>query len=160
MSRKKRRTPRPGPLPDPGELHPTLDLHGHTAEEARRRAERWLREMREEGMLLVRVITGRGRRSLGPPVLRGEIEELLRDLRGSVVASHSLDPSGGALRVELRRPKRPPAPRTGAPRAPALPSDPDLLRRAEESLWELGIQPTPALLEAEVRRLLRAGEDS
>ncbi|MND02120.1 hypothetical protein D3C83_213880 [compost metagenome] len=34
-----------------------------------------------------------------------------------------------------------------------LPSDPSLLRQAEDALAELGIQPTPALLAAEIERI-------
>jgi hypothetical protein len=31
--------------------------------------------------------------------------------------------------------------------------DPELRRRVEEALWELGVNPTPDLVRAEVRRL-------
>lgn len=160
MGRKRR--PPSGPQPRPhlpwDELHPTLDLHGETAEAARRRAERWLRDQQAEGVRVVRVITGRGRRSVGPPVLRGEIQDLLDGLRGTVVASVTSESAGGAFRVELRRPRHPtgravrPSPAT---RPPPGARDPELTRLALESLAELGVTPTPALLEAEIRRLLR-----
>lgn len=142
-----------------GEVHPTLDLHGHTADEAVRRAEGWLRERQREGVRTVRVVTGRGTRSAGPPVLRGEVGALLESLRGSLVSYFTLDSGGGAFRVELERA------RYGPPRA--APSrllrrvDPEIRRRAEEALWELGVDPTPAMLEAEIRRILKeSGEAS
>ncbi len=95
------------------------------------------------------VVTGRGRRSRGPPVLPGEVQDLLATLRGSLVASWEPEPGGGALRVELlstRPPRRPPP-------EPPLPADSELRRRAEQSLAELGVAPTPLLLLAEMRRL-------
>ena len=137
------------------ELYPTLDLHGETAESGRRRAERWLRESQAMAIPTVRVITGRGRRSQGPPVLRGEIADLLSALKGEVVDSVADEPGGGAFRVELRRPTRAPARPT--PPAPRVPADPELRRRAEESLAELGVTPTPELLAAEMRRLSGQG---
>jgi hypothetical protein len=153
MARKRRRPPAAPPVPW-DRLHPTLDLHGETAEGARRRAEAWLRAERDQGARTVRLITGRGLHSAGPPVLPGEIEALLGSLRGTVVARFEREPGGGVYRVELRRAPRS-APPPAAPRAaPAPPqADPELRRRAEESLVELGITPTPILIEAEMRRL-------
>jgi hypothetical protein len=137
-----------------GTVHPLLDLHGLTGDEAVRRTRGWLMDRRGEGHGTVVVVTGRGARSRGPPVLRAEVEELLRTLRGSVVDAWESDPSGGSFMVRLRgvlpsaRPAMEPALRVvrGAPEA--------LRREAEEALWELGIDPTPALLAAEIRRLL------
>jgi hypothetical protein len=161
MPRKPRRSAgRPASLPW-GEIYPTLDLHGHTGAEARARAEGWLREQQRAGARTVRVITGWGRHSVGPPVLRGEIEALLARLRGRVVAHYAVEPGGGAFRVELRRAARP-APQAGPAAAPAADRsarDAALRRRAEEALWELGVEPTPALVEAELRRLRRAADD-
>jgi hypothetical protein len=130
-------------------VHPTLDLHGETAESARRRAESWLGEQRSGGEPVVRIVTGRGRHSIGPPVLPAEIEDLLRALRGSVVESFEVERGGGAFRVELRRPE----PRRPLRRAPAPPGAEELRRQAEERLAELGIAPHPALVEAEMRRV-------
>ena len=149
MARRKRRSapplvPRHTAWAD--EVYPSLDLHGMTADEARRRAEAWLRDRQADGARTVRGITGRGTRSVGPPVLRGEVEEMLHALRGSLVSGYTLDSAGGAFRVELARPRSRGAGRSV--RRPPLPADPDLLRRAEEALWELGVEPTPALLEA------------
>lgn len=155
MARRKRPAGRP---PQPwGEVHPTLDLHGHTADEAVRRTEAWLRERQRDGVRTVRVVTGRGTRSAGPPVLRGEIGALLESLRGSLVSYFTLDSGGGAFRVELERVRS--GPRRTTPTRLLRRADPDLRRRAEEALWELGVDPTPALLEAEIRRIVReAGE--
>lgn len=158
MSRSRRR-PRASPPSEAWDrLYPTLDLHGATAAEASARAERWLRERQREREPVVRIVTGWGRHSPGPPVLRGEIEALLGTLRGGVVARHALEPGGGAFRVELRAPPVAggPAPLPGrAARAREAPP-PDLRRQAEESLWELGVTPTPELLRAEIERLRRA----
>lgn len=151
-----RRRPR-RPLPPRAEIYPTLDLHGRTGGEARALAARWLREQQGQGETVVRLITGRGLRSPGPPVLRGEVRALLDELRGTLVAEAVLDAAGGAFRVVLH--PRPPPSR--APSAPAALLDPALHRLAEESLSDLGISPTPALVEAEMRRLLRQrGEGS
>ena len=146
MTRRRR----PRPPPDLGSLYPTLDLHGETADSARRKAEAWLRTQRAAGERHVRLITGRGNRSAGPPVLRVEIEHLLRDLAGDLVTRSALEAGGGAIRVELR-PAAVPASRRAPGHAPR--TDPALRRAAEEALAELGIDPTPELVEAELRRL-------
>jgi hypothetical protein len=140
-----------------GAIHPLLDLHGQTGDEARRLAHAFLRERRLDGERTVVLVTGKGMHSAGMrPVLLGEVEDLLRGLRGTVVAGFSRLHGGGGFRVELTR--RPPEPEPrGRPHAALDRAGPELLRRAEEALWELGIQPTPALLDAEVRRLLREG---
>jgi hypothetical protein len=142
--------------PQWGSLHPLLDLHGLTGDAARQRADAWLRARRTDRARTVVVITGRGNRSPGPPVLLGEVEQLLVELRGSVVDAFELLPGGGGFQVELIRPT--PPPRTLAEERVAKRlrgSAPELLRRAEEALWELGIAPTPALLDAEIQRLSR-----
>ena len=141
--------------PDRGSIHPTLDLHGETADSARRKAEMWLRRMAAEGEGLVRIVTGRGKHSVAGPVLRGEIEDLLSTLGGELVRRAEEEAGGGAFRVLLR-------PRTGPvpPRPPPIPrAPPELRRRAEEALAELGIQPTPEMLAAEIRRLRDIDED-
>jgi hypothetical protein len=154
MARRKR--PSEGG-PARGSVYPLLDLHGHTGDEARRAAERWLRARQSSGERTVVVVTGRGNRSSGPPVLRAEIEHLLESL-SSVVDAFDLVDGGGAFRVTLRRQASPPQRRD--PGAAALRDvDPSLLRRAEEALWELGIAPTPALLRVEVRRILEEESD-
>jgi hypothetical protein len=150
MSRRRR--PRPGP--ELGSLYPTLDLHGETGDSARRRAEGWLRRQRDAGERHVRIITGRGNRSVGPPVLRVEIEQLLRELSGELVARTSWEGGGGAVRVELR----PAAIEPTRPRVRPSRVDPALRLAAEEALAELGITPTPELVEAELRRRVKGEE--
>lgn len=150
MSRRKRPAGGPRrPAEGGGALYSTLDLHGETADSARRMTEAWLRRQRDEGERLVRVITGRGRHSVGAPVLREEIGHLLRGLTGGLVVRVQEESGGGAFRVELRSPAAVP------PRAPppAPKASPALRREAEEALAELGIAPTPELLDAEIRRI-------
>lgn len=151
---RRRRMPRPPPHGDEPPALPTLDLHGETAEGALRRTQGWLRSQRGAAALTVRVVTGRGAHSAGPPVLRGEIGLLLERLRGTDVDDFVLERGGGSFRVELLRvplrPSRPAAPRS-TPRPD--PAEVELRRRAEEALAELGVAPTPALLRAEMRRL-------
>lgn len=146
MSRRRKGSRRPAPS---GSLYPTLDLHGCTAEEAVSRARSWLDRCRVEGEYVVRLITGRGRHSLGPAILPGEIENLLSSLP-AIVSSYERDSNGGAFIARLK-PLAIPRPQ---PRV-VLPTDPALLRQAEESLAELGIDPEPALLAAEIERIRR-----
>lgn len=143
---RRRKPPRKRAEP-PGSLYPTLDLHGSTADEAVSRARAWLERSRAEGELTVRLITGRGRHSTGPAVLPGEIEHLLASF-ATVVSSYEADSGGGAFIVRLR-----PLAVSRTTRTVPLPADPLLLRQAEESLSELGIAPTPALLAAEIERI-------
>jgi hypothetical protein len=137
-----------------GKVHPVLDLHGLTGDEARRRTEQWLLDRQAERVRTVIVVTGRGLHSQGIPVIRNEVEHLLQLLKGTLVARWETAGFGGSFQVELRRP-----PDTAPRPAPVPPllreADLPLRRRAEEALWELGIDPTPALLEAEIRRILR-----
>lgn len=137
-----------------GRVHPVLDLHGMTGDEARRRTEQWLRDRQAERVRTVVVVTGRGLHSQGIPVIKNEIEHLLALLKGTLVARWEVTHFGGGYQVELRSP--PPEPRTRPAPEPRLlrEADPALRRRAEEALWELGIAPTPALIEVEIRRLL------
>ena len=155
MARRRRRFPRASTSP-PSPTYPTLDLHGETAETARRLTEHWLRQQRAEGIDLVRVVTGRGLHSVGGPVLPGEIRALLEELRGSVVADFFIERGEGSLQVTLRPSPSAKRSRRDAVRTTSSP-DPvpaEVRRAAEEALSELGVRPTPALLEAEIRRLL------
>lgn len=137
-----------------GKVHPVLDLHGLTGDEARRRTEQWLLDRQAERVRTVIVVTGRGLHSQGIPVIRNEVEHLLQMLKGTLVVRWESAGFGGSFQVELRRP-----PDTAPRPAPVPPllreADLPLRRRAEEALWELGIDPTPALLEAEIRRILQ-----
>ena len=155
MSRRGRPPPERPSRDAWGRVHPVLDLHGLTGEEAARRTGSWLRERQAEGVRTVVVVTGRGARSRGLPVLRAEVEHLLEGLRGTLVAGWESGHAGGSFRVELRRP--PPTPPAPAPSRLLRDAPPDLRLRAQEALWELGVAPTPALLEAEIRRLLAEG---
>ena len=152
MARRRR----PGPQEAVrGSVYPLLDLHGLTGGEARVHADGWLRARQADGERTVVVVTGRGNRSGGLPVLRGEIERLLQELAEVVAAWEPAD-GGGAFRVTLRRlsggalPGRDDA----SDEVLARRYGPELLHRAHEALWELGIAPTPALLRAEIRRLV------
>jgi Smr domain len=156
MARRRR------PREDPGErgtVHPLLDLHGLTGGEARVRAELWLRDRAAGGERTVVVVTGRGNRSHGLPVLRGEVEDVLAKLQGEVVTAWEHTDGGGGFRVTLR-PARSPAPRPRAADPVLREAPPELRRRAEEALAELGIAPTPALVGAEIRRIMAEDERS
>jgi hypothetical protein len=154
MSRRRRRNP---PSPDrpkrslPDILYPTLDLHGRTEAGAERAAEDWLAARRSAGDRTVRLVTGRGLHSVGPPVLPRAIEVLLRRLKGTLVRDFDREPGGGAFRIELTR--FPPQMSPTLERPTQL--DPELVRRAQEALSELGVEPTPPLIEAEVRRIVK-----
>jgi hypothetical protein len=149
----RRRRPSEDP-PSRGTVHPLLDLHGLTGGEARTRADSWLRARAAEGERTVVVVTGRGNRSHGLPVLRGEVEDVLLRLQGEVVTGWEEVDGGGGFRVRLRPPAAPT--RSSVPLT-AYP--PELRRRAEEALDELGIAPTPELVRAEIRRLLAEADD-
>jgi hypothetical protein len=138
-----------------GRVHPVLDLHGMTGDEARRRTEQWLRDRQAENVRTVVVVTGRGLHSQGIPVIRNEVDHLLALLKGTLVVRWESTHFGGGYRIELRRPP-PPDPSTRSAPVPRLlrEADPALRRRAEEALWELGIAPTPELIEVEIRRLM------
>lgn len=79
-----------------------LDLHGFAAAEAvgatRSFLERWQR--RGSGRV-VHVITGKGKGSAGPPVLKRKVAALLKQLP-AVVADWSQDEDGGGFKVRLR----------------------------------------------------------
>jgi hypothetical protein len=137
-----------------GRVHPILDLHGMTGDEARRRTEQWLRDRQAERVRTVVVVTGRGLHSRGIPVVKNEIEHLLALLKGTLVVRWESTHFGGGYQIELRRPPPDAGPRPAPEPRLLREADPALRRRAEESLWELGIAPTPALIEAEIRRIM------
>lgn len=100
---------RPAHVPPP-ELPPTLhgahpdqtlDLHGMKAHEAERRVESLLEtwSRRQTGAVL-RIVTGKGNRSAGAPVLLGTVEAILRD--DPRVAEMVLDAGGGGWLVRVR----------------------------------------------------------
>lgn len=116
-------------------------------------ARRWLAAQLANGERVVRLITGWGRHSAGPPVVRGEVERLLASLRGAAVDKFSLETGGGVFRVTLRPARRGLAtPRSQQKQLRPLLRE-DESRRARESLEDLGVTPTPELIEAEALRL-------
>ena len=59
----------------------TLDLHGYTAEAARRRLQEFIADARARGFQRVRIVHGKGLRSgAAGPVLRSVVEHTLRSL--------------------------------------------------------------------------------
>ena len=85
--------------------HPAdkLDLHGLTAAQAERRVITFLkRQSLTASGRVVHIITGKGLRSEGAPVLPGLVRDLLEyDLSGLVRESAGL-PGGGGVAVRLR----------------------------------------------------------
>lgn len=101
-------------------LHPTLDLHGFGASDARELTERFLRDARAEGVATVRIVYGKGRHSPGGHgVLRHVIPRWLDNEGFELVERYQrrLDQSGddGYVIVWLRRSDGP-ADGTGAGR--------------------------------------------
>ncbi|MEA3548077.1 MAG: Smr/MutS family protein [Thermodesulfobacteriota bacterium] len=58
-----------------------LDLHGLTGPQAEARTENFIASVRQRGLSIVRIITGRGLHSDGPPVLPGVVEEKMATLK-------------------------------------------------------------------------------
>lgn len=80
-----------------------LDLHGYTADEAERRLEMLLdRVARTSPGEVVRVITGRGVRSAGPPVLQAVVRDALNGWLSSRVAEWAVDVGSGAYLVRVK----------------------------------------------------------
>lgn len=81
----------------------TLDLHGLTGPEAsvavRSFLETWRR--RRPGAV-VHIITGKGRRSAGAPVLRGLVKTLLQGELRALVGDWARDDADGGYKVRLR----------------------------------------------------------
>ncbi|HUE97083.1 MAG TPA: Smr/MutS family protein [Longimicrobiaceae bacterium] len=155
MSRSKRGSGPKRPGDHLGALYPTLDLHGLTASEAVSTARAWLRRNQAAGESTVRLVTGRGLHSSGPPVLPGAIDDLLAELGGAVVRAYEREPGGGAYRIRLA--EAPSTTGSGGSRRPR--HDPELLRQADEALADLGVTPTDALIEAEIRRIVKERAD-
>lgn len=126
-----------------------------TAAEAVAAARRWIESRRDANDVVVRLVTGRGLHSVGPPVLPPAVEGLLREMSGGVVRSYEREPGGGVFRVRLNRVRSPSAPvrHTGDSVKARFPRD--VIRAAEESLADLGITPSSALIEAEATRIMR-----
>ena len=106
----RRRFTEPKPSDPIATLHGTtvddkLDLHGETAKSAGKKVtffvERWCR--RQPGAVLL-IITGKGSGSPGGPVLRDHIRRLLDGPLAGSVDEWTMDMSGGAILVRVRRP--------------------------------------------------------
>jgi DNA-nicking Smr family endonuclease len=106
MGRRRPRNPTPsGPT---GTLHAAIvdeerDLHQLTAAEAAAQLEAFLLAFsgRRSGAV-VRVITGRGNRSPGGPVLRPLVRELLEGRLAPLVEAYAVETGGGAYLVRVR----------------------------------------------------------
>ncbi|MDT8422988.1 MAG: Smr/MutS family protein [Desulfuromonadales bacterium] len=92
-----------------GQLKPEmeLDLHGLTRDAARDKVGFFLADARFQGARTVLIITGRGHGSATEPVLRGEVERLLRTEEGTSVVEWMVAPrrygGAGALVVFLKK---------------------------------------------------------
>ena len=81
-----------------------LDLHGLTGEQAERRLEMFLDRVAAaapDGV--VRVVTGRGSGSPGPPVLQGLVRDALTGWLEHRVTEWAVDLGGGAYLVRVKR---------------------------------------------------------
>lgn len=104
---KRRKIPevRPDPVRTLHGSYPddSLDLHGLTGDQAERRladfVETWRR--RRPGAVL-RIITGKGLRSEGPPVLQARVRELLGGELSKRVEEFVLESGGGSFLIRLR----------------------------------------------------------
>jgi len=87
----------------------TLDLHGSTAEAARRRLQEFVADARAHGLCIVRIVHGKGLRSgAAGPVLESVVARTLRTLDDveSVEPARRVDGGAGAVIVRLRGLKR------------------------------------------------------
>jgi DNA-nicking Smr family endonuclease len=106
MTRRRRsRQPRFDPVDPLLDASPvaTLDLHGFTASEADGAVRNFLQtwQRRAPGKI-VHVVTGKGRGSVGGPVLRTKVGRLLKDEMDPLVRTFVKDVNEGGYMVELR----------------------------------------------------------
>lgn len=81
----------------------TLDLHGYTADQAEHRLEMFFdRVTRTAAGEVVRVVTGRGARSQGPPVLQGVVRDALNGWLADRVQEWAVDVGGGAYLARVK----------------------------------------------------------
>jgi DNA-nicking Smr family endonuclease len=84
-------------------VHAALDLHGCTADDARRLVREFLKSTaRRNPGAVVHVITGKGRGSAGGPVLRGAVAALLKGDLAPLVADWARDDGDGGFLVRVR----------------------------------------------------------
>jgi DNA-nicking Smr family endonuclease len=104
--RPSRSSPQTNPFePLEGPIAEVVDLHGFRADEARVRVVAVLTSMhRRNRGELVHIITGKGKRSLGAPVLRSSIKTVLQsELAGMIKAfGTDLDEGGWLVRLKIR----------------------------------------------------------
>ena len=106
MGRRRSRQPPPSGPSNP--LHSAIvederDLHHLTAEEAAVQLEFFLVGWsRRRSGAVVRVITGRGNRSPGGPVLRPLVRALLSGRLAPVVEDYVVETGGGAYLIRVR----------------------------------------------------------
>jgi DNA-nicking Smr family endonuclease len=75
----------------------TLDLHGHTREDAREALAQFLRESRQRGWRCLRVVHGKGLGSPGrQPVLKGKVQRWLGQSQEVLAFTQASAPQGGA----------------------------------------------------------------
>jgi hypothetical protein len=87
-----------------GEVADTLDLHGLDAASAERAVHDFVRRVhRRAPGALIHIITGKGRRSAGAPVLKRSIRTLLRTTGDLPIADWGEDLDGGGYLVRLAR---------------------------------------------------------
>ena len=80
-----------------------LDLHGYTVDAAERRLESFLDAQAVRAPdEVVRVITGKGTRTGGPPVLLKAVREALTGWLSHRVSDWAVDMGGGAYLVRVR----------------------------------------------------------
>jgi len=106
MGKRRPRSPEPsGPR---GSLHAAVvdderDLHHLTSAEAAVQLESFLVGWsRRRPGAVVRVITGKGNRSQGGPVLKPRVRELLVGRLAPIVEDYAVESGGGAYLVRLR----------------------------------------------------------
>ena len=104
----KRRPRSPAPSGPTGTLHTAIvdderDLHHLTGAEAAVQLETFLVGWsRRRSGAVVRVITGRGNRSPGGPVLRPLVRELLKGRLAPLVEDYAVETGGGAYLIRVR----------------------------------------------------------
>jgi DNA-nicking Smr family endonuclease len=107
MARRKRGASKTGPDPfDPldGPISTTIDLHGFRGDEVRTHLPRLLAEARRANPgCLIHVITGKGRRSPGAPVLKGVVRKLLRDQTPATIEAWAPDVDEGGFLIRMRK---------------------------------------------------------
>jgi hypothetical protein len=150
----------------------TLNLRTHhpSREQAVRRAENWLRERQMSRAGEALVITGRGNNSPdGVSVVRAAIVQLFASLRRRGIISEVIEHTPGSFVVTFAKlsavrdaPQRARNPHELPPHDPVQiaalePETRVLLRQlAKRSIEELGVEPTPGLVEHEMLKQFAA----